>query len=109
MKLPDINEHTTPDALLKAVYAYIDAAEGYLDTKNMVDLAGLDSVVDVLCSRVLKVTKEEHARFADAFEDLHQRLGALQEKMITTQAVMKEEIEGSTKRQRATHAYRKGQ
>lgn len=105
--LPNITEHATPQQLLAGLEAYINAADGMLDAGNMVDLAGLDAVVDVLCARVVKLTPEEGKTFAEKFDMLHERLGALQEKMIATQGEIKAELEQSNKRQKASRAYLK--
>lgn len=105
--LPDIQENGTPEQLLAGLDAYITAAHEMLAAGNMVDLAGLDAVVDVLCARVVKLTPDEGRPFADKFDALHARLGALQEKMVQTQAELKAELEASNKRQKASRAYLK--
>ena len=112
MKLPDIKENSTPQQLLDGLNAYINAADAMLDEQNMVDLAGLDAVVDILCARILKLAPEtlaaaEQKQYADKLEALHARLGALQEKMVATQEQIKEELAQSTARQKASRAYLK--
>lgn len=112
MKLPDIEENGTPQQLLDGLNAYINAADAMLDEQNMVDLAGLDAVVDILCARVLKMSPDamaadEQKHYVEALDALHARLGVLQEKMIATQTQIKTELEQSTARQKASRAYLK--
>lgn len=105
--LPDIQQHGTPEQLLAGLDAYITAAHAMLEAGDMVDLAGLDAVVDVLCARVVALTPEEGKPFADQFDALHARLGVLQELMVSTQAQLKADLEASNKRHKASRAYLK--
>lgn len=107
MKLPTLKDHATPEELLKGLEDYIIAANTMLDEGNMVDLAGLDAVIDALCARVLTLSPDEGRPFADTFDALHTKLGALQDKMVQTQAEIKEEMQQSTQRQKASRAYLK--
>jgi len=107
MNLPPIDADATPEQVLQGLDAYIRAANAMLDDGNMVELAGLDAVVDALCGRVLGMDPEDGRAFAERFDALHAQLGALQEKMIATQAELKEEMQQSAKRQQASRAYLK--
>lgn len=106
MKLPTLGEDSSPEQLLVGLNDYINAAEKLLDEKNMIDLAGLDSVVDALCARVVKLDSAQQRQFADKLEQLGARLSVLQKKMVATQAALKEEMSAASKRQQASKAYR---
>ena len=106
-ELPDIQAQATPEQLLAGLDAYINAANTMLDEGNMVDLAGLDAVVDILCARVLALDVEEGRPYAERFDVLNERLSALQEKMVATQTQLKKEVAESNKRQKASRAYLK--
>jgi len=106
MKLPDTAEHASPEALLAALDDYITRAHAHLAAREMVELSGLDSVVATLCERVLAMPTDAGKPFADQLDVLQQRLGQLQDAMIETQAAMKEELQASQQRQRASRAYR---
>ncbi len=107
MNLPKIDENATPEQVLNGLEQYIVAADTMLDEGNMIDLAGLDAVVDALCARVLTLSPDEGRPFAEKFDTLHTRLGALQEKMVATQAQIKAEVEQTNKRHQASRAYLK--
>ncbi len=112
MKLSDIEQGGTPQQLLDGLNAYIGAANSMLDEKNMVDLAGLDAVVDILCARILtlspdNIATDEQRAYIDQLNALHDRLGALQEKMVATQEEIKAELAQSNARQKASRAYMK--
>lgn len=107
MSLPKIDASATPEQVLDGLDQYITAADAMLEEGNMIDLAGLDAVVDALCARVLAMSPDDGRPFAEKFDALHARLGALQEKMVATQAQIKEELEQSAKRHKASRAYLK--
>ena len=107
MTLPSVEEHETAEALLIALNDYVTEADALLDARNMIELSGLDAVVDVLCARVLKLSADQHAAYADRLEALGGRLNLLQKKMVATQESIKTELMQSSKRQLASRAYRK--
>lgn len=112
MNVTDIEQNGTPQQLLDGLNAYINAADAMLDEKNMVDLAGLDAVVDILCARILNLSpdtmpSDEQRAYVDQLSALHERLGQLQEKMVTTQTEMKREMAESNARHKASRAYLK--
>jgi hypothetical protein len=107
MKLPSTANLATPEALLSGLHNYIDDAERLLAERNMVDLAGLDSVVDALCARVKALSLEEGRVFADKLDALNARLSQLQQQMVETQASIKAELQGTNQRQKANRAYMK--
>lgn len=112
MNVNDIQQNGTPQQLLDGLNAYINAADGMLDEKNMVDLAGLDAVVDILCARILALSPDamaadEQKAYVEQLNALHERLGLLQQKMMATQQEIKEELAQSNARQKASRAYMK--
>jgi hypothetical protein len=112
MNVTDIEQNGTPQQLLDGLNAYIHAADAMLDEKNMVDLAGLDAVVDILCARILALSPgemkaDEQKNYIDQLNALHERLGVLQQKMVATQEEIKAELARSNARQKASRAYMK--
>lgn len=107
MNLPPIDRNATPEQVLDGLEQYITAANTMLDAGNMVDLAGLDAVVDALCARVLTLDADAGRAFADKFDALHASLGALQEKMVATQTQIGQELQQTNARQKASRAYMK--
>lgn len=106
MKLPSLKDSSTPDELLVGLDAYISEAGALLDEKNMIDLAGLDAVVDVLCARILKLSEADRVGYADKLDELGARLSILQKQMVATQETLKKELETASARQKASKAYR---
>ena len=107
MALPDPAQHESADALLNALHAYVDEAERHLDEKDITELAGLDSVVDVLCARVLALSEDQHRDYADRLQAFYDRLTDLQQKMVAMQDELRAELQDSQARQKASRAYRK--
>lgn len=107
MKLPAISEESTPQELLHGLDGYITAASDALERRDMIDLSGLDAVVDALCARVLTLSSAEQRDYAEKLDQLGARLNILQRTMIEAQAAIKSELNVSATRQKASRAYRK--
>lgn len=105
MSLPDITQADSPEQLLAGLDAYITQAHALLEAKQMVELAGLDSVVSALCKRVLAIPTEEARPYAVQLDALHARLGELQQAMEQAQRAIREEMQATQQRQRASRAY----
>lgn len=93
MQLPDIKQLNEPSALIAAIGAYIDEAQRLTNMHEAVALAGLDTVVDALCQRVVTLAPEEGQHYREELEKLVARLNALQ----TTMVEQKEEIAAALK------------
>jgi hypothetical protein len=102
--LPDKNAQ--PAQLLADIDAYIDAANAMLAQGETVMLAGLDDAVDALCKRVLELRTDEAQPFVEKFEAMRIKLDALQNAMVNEKNRVAAEISETTKRQKASRAYR---
>lgn len=106
MALPIVTADSTPQELVAGLNAYLDAAEQHLAKREMVELAGLDHVVDALCTRVQTLNIEEGRQFAKPLDALLLRLDHLQQAMSHLQADMKDELNKLTARSKAVRAYK---
>lgn len=108
MKLPDIDQLQDPTALVAAIDDYIDEAQRLTGSGEEVALAGLDSVVDALCNRVVALSAEERRSYASDFEALINRLSALQSSMVTSKEQIAETLKTVSVQRKANRAYAHG-
>lgn len=107
MQPPNPQQFTTPEALLDAIEHYIDTASAAMARDDMVELAGLDAVVDVLCARIIALPGDQAPLFRDKLQALHQRLDRLQQQMVASKSTTEDELRRVQARGRASKAYRK--
>ncbi|MFM9889386.1 MAG: hypothetical protein ACKVOE_01890 [Rickettsiales bacterium] len=107
MQLPDIGREQHPEQLLGDILSYVVAAEALLKVGDTVRLAGLDTVVDVLCQRVLALPAAESKEYAPELEHLNERLTQLAGAIEAAKAELGDDMDALDKRQRAAKAYLK--
>jgi len=107
MKLPDPQHYPKSEDLLTAIGDYINNAHASLAENNIDELAGLDTVVDTLCARIIAMTADEGRAFEPKLNALRDRLDQLQQDMTATKQAMEKELHELNARQRASRAYRK--
>lgn len=104
-KLPDIHASNGPEQLLSDIRAYIDAAEMLVKEKDIMPLAGLDSVVEELCKRILSLEEDKAKNFKPALEELVGRLDNLQQGMSTLKGEVADAIKSIDTKKKARKAY----
>lgn len=93
MALPDIDAASSPEQLLSDILTYIDEAETLVTARDVAPLSGLDSVVEVLCTRILMLDAPAAREYKPELEHLMARLDGLQQKMTA----LKDEVAAALK------------
>lgn len=105
MELPSMDASRGPEQLLSDILTYIEQSEQLLKAGNTVRLAGLDTVVDALCQRVVALSPDDAREYAPELEHLNTRLSALAEAMGQAKTALNASISELEKRHRASRAY----
>lgn len=107
MALPIVTPNSTPDELLAGLNAYIDTSLAHLAKQEYVELAGMDHVVEALCTRIQNMSVADSRPYAEALDALGLRLDALQTRMVEAQDTLRKEIARVTNGAKAAKAYGK--
>jgi hypothetical protein len=92
--------------LFLEVEQFIAEGRALLDQGALMELAGLDEQVRILCDRVLQLSQEERLVYADKLQKLLGDLTALGETMAQKRDLIAEEIRGLSHHKKASTAYR---
>ncbi len=101
------NPAANATALHDDIMAYIERANALMASGQTTSLAGLDTVVETLCKRIVALDPNAASNFAPQLAQLMQRLNGLQGTMQSALDACKSEVDGLDKHQRASKAYRK--
>lgn len=107
MPLPDITRDANPELLLGDILRYVDDAQALLKAGDTVRLAGLDTVVEALCQRVVALPAETAKEYAAELVYLNDKLSALASAIESAKAALSDDLDALGKRQRAAKAYLK--
>jgi hypothetical protein len=107
MSLPDIDSKRAPEELAADIMAYIDAADQLVARREPLSLAGLDTVVESLCQRLLAMDDDAARALRPKLEEMMQRLDALQGAMAAFRGEIATTLKSLNTRQKAVRAYHK--
>ena len=107
MTLPDLDPARSAEQLFGDIMAYVDAANEMLVKREPVLLAGLDTAVESLCTRVMELKIEEAKEYAPELEHLMERITQLQTNMVTMQDEIASALKSVSVQQKANLAYNK--
>jgi hypothetical protein len=105
MPLPDTNASRGPEELLSDILTYIDEAEALVTARDVAPLAGLDSVVEVLCTRILMLDGDASREYKPELEHLMARLDLLQQKMMALKDEVATTLKSVDVQRKANKAY----
>lgn len=103
---PDLDPTRSAEALAQDIDAYIGEAMRLLESGEIVALTELNGAVEVLCQRVLNAPADSAQGMIPRLESLRARLDTLQHGMKQAQDEIRAALDATTKRQKASKAYR---
>mgnify|MGYP000940623123 CR=1 FL=1 len=105
--LPNIDENRAPEQLLGDILAYVDAAEATLEARDMLSLAGFDTVVEALCKRIVALETASARDYLAQLDEVMARIIGLQDKMVALQGEVAASIKSLSSTKKAASAYKK--
>ena len=95
-----------PEKLFKEIERFVADSRGLLGEGAVMELAGLDERVRLLCEQVLMLSGEERARYANLLDGLLNELKTLGEDLKTQQDAVANEIRYLSSHKKASVAYK---
>lgn len=95
-----------PKALFDEIARFVADSRSLLGEGAMMELAGLDERVRLLCEQVLTLSDDERAHYADLLADILGSLKTLGEDMKTQQDALVHEIRYLSSHKKANQAYK---
>ena len=92
-----------PDLLFDDIRAYIVRTEEQIDARALVDLEGLDTAVEALCTQVL--AQPDGKRYSAKLAELMEAIEVMQGKMMTLQSEIAATMKSLSKQKKAAMAY----
>ena len=99
---------TADDArqLVAEISVYIAKAKEALSQGILVDLAGLDSQIQLLCEEIVRMPVGESTPFREVLMALSDELGELRDSLETARSDVQDQLQALNARQKAAHAYK---
>ena len=107
MSLPDLDPSSSAEVLFGDILAYVDAADAMLAKREPLLLAGLDTAVEALCTRVMALKIEEAKEYTPELEHLMARITQLQASMKAMQGEIAATLKSASVQKKANLAYNK--
>lgn len=95
-----------PEALFEDVAQFVAQSRELLQSGAMMELAGLDNRIMLLCEEVLMLSQDQRARYSDQLQQLFNDLSALGQEMGAQRDRIENEMRGLPQHKKATTAYR---
>ena len=103
------NNHpsVSPEKLFSDISQFVAESKSLLDQGAMMELAGLDERVRMLCDAVMQLSQEQRVLYADRLQELLSELKVLGEAMVIQRDAMAEVIRHLPSHKKASVAYSK--
>ncbi len=95
-----------PEALLARITQFVTESRELVRTGAVLEIDGLESRIDELCSMVLSFSQEERLHYADKLQYLLTDISKLGEEMMVLRDAMGDEIRALSSTKKATMAYK---
>jgi len=95
-----------PEALFEDILQFVAQSRELLKNGAMMDLAGLDSRVMLLCEETLLLSQEQRLHYAERLQQLLGELTSLGKEMTVQRNRIEEEMRSLPQHKKATTAYR---
>ena len=92
--------------LVAEISVYIAKAKDALSQGILVDLAGLDNQIQLLCDEVVNMPVGESTPFREVLMALSDELGQLRDGLETARSDVQDQLQALNARQKAAHAYK---
>jgi predicted metal-dependent phosphoesterase TrpH len=99
-------ENPPPEQLFNDIAQFVTESRALLRDGAMMELAGLDERVKILCDAVLQISDQDRMRYASRLKDLLGELKALGDEMVAQRDQIAEEIRAVSSHKKANVAYR---
>lgn len=93
--------------LVAEISTYIAQAKAALEKGVLIDLAGLDSQIRLLCEEIIRMPVGESRPFREVLAELSDELGLLRDALGAARSDVQDQLEALNMRQKAAHAYKK--
>ncbi len=94
------------EKLFNDISQFITQSRELLEQGAIMELAGLDEQVRVLCDAVLQLSQSERLQYAERLQEMLTGLKLLGDEMVTSRDKIAEEIRGVSNFKKASVAYR---
>lgn len=95
-----------PDTLFADISQFIRQSNEMLEKGELVQLAGLDNRIEILCKEVLALSDDQRKEHAAKLQQLFDELKTLGESMAAVRDTLSGEMQGLAKHKKANTAYR---
>jgi hypothetical protein len=106
MSSADSQAQVTPEQLFQDIMTYVEQATASVETRDMANLAGMDTMVDALCQRILALDTESGKAFEPHLGQVLTSIAELQEKMVKLQGEVKTTLKSLNTTKKANQAYK---
>lgn len=92
--------------LFENVTKFVQDSKNLIAKGAMVEMAGLDKQVQILCEQILQLSQDDRLKYADLLQDLLTQLRVLGEDLVTQREALAHEIRYLSSHKKASVAYK---